>query len=349
MTEPLIAHQHSTLRARPWALAASMAVLLTMGFWADSVEAATAQEADVWSTLSAKSDKGLLLDVTKAGARLVMVGERGHILYSDDQGKTWTQAKVPTRQLLTAVTFVDDKHGWAVGHDAQILASSDGGATWSKQFEDLSREAPLLDVWFENTQHGIAIGAYGAMLETSDGGQHWQDVGDRLDNPDGLHLNGIARVKDAGLMIVGEQGSMFRSSDDGQTWEKLESPYEGSFFGVIGTAQANTVLAYGLRANLFRSTDFGTTWQPISLQAARGPLQFGLASATLLDDGSLVLVGNGGTVLRSSDDGQSFSVFNRADRLALAGASGLSDGNLILVGQGGAHYATATGAERAQP
>ncbi|OAI91250.1 WD40/YVTN/BNR-like repeat-containing protein [Pseudomonas putida] len=349
MTEPLLAPQHATVRARPWALAAGMAVLLFMGFQADRVEAAASPEAEVWSTLSAKSDKGLLLDVTRAGARLVMVGERGHILFSDDQGRTWTQAKVPTRQLLTAVTFVDDKHGWAVGHDAQILASNDGGATWSKQYEDLSREAPLLDVWFENPQHGLAIGAYGAMLETTDGGQHWQDVGDRLDNPDGLHLNGIARVKDAGLVIVGEQGSLYRSSDDGQTWEKLESPYEGSFFGVIGTAQANTLLAYGLRANLYRSTDFGSTWQPISLQAARGPLQFGLASATLLDDGSLVLVGNGGTVLRSSDDGQTFSVFNRPDRLALAGASGLSDGNLILVGQGGAHYATATGAERAQP
>ncbi|HCN47135.1 MAG TPA: hypothetical protein DIT18_16985 [Pseudomonas sp.] len=349
MTEPLIAAPHSTLRARPWALAASMAVLLSMGLWADSVEAAASQDAQVWSTVSAKSDKGLLLDVTKAGARLVMVGERGHILFSDDQGKTWTQAKVPSRQLLTAVTFVDDKHGWAVGHDAQILASNDGGATWSKQFEDLSREAPLLDVWFENTEHGLAIGAYGAMLETTDGGKHWQDVSDRLDNPDGLHLNGIARVKDAGLFVVGEQGTLYRSSDGGQTWTNVDSPYEGSFFGVIGTAQANTLLAYGLRGNLYRSSDFGDTWQQVSLQAARGPLEFGLASATLLDDGSLVLVGNGGSVLRSSDDGVTFNVFNRADRLALAGASGLSDGNLILVGQGGAHFATTTGAERAQP
>lgn len=336
----------------PLTLAASAALLLAMGLWTNSIEAATATtapETEVWSTLSTKADKGLLLDVTHAGARLVMVGERGHILFSDDQGKTWTQAKVPTRQLLTAVTFVDDKHGWAVGHDAQILASSDGGATWTKQFEDLSREAPLLDVWFDNPQHGLAIGAYGAMLETTDGGQHWQDVGDRLDNPDQLHLNGITRVKDAGLFIVGEQGTLYRSSDDGQTWQKLDSPYEGSFFGVIGTAKPQTLLAYGLRGNLYRSTDFGDTWQQVDLQAARGPLEFGLSNATLLDDGSLVLVGNGGTVLHSSDDGVTFSVFNRADRLALAGASGLSDGNLILVGQGGAHFATTTGAERTQP
>ncbi len=62
--------------------------------------------------------------------------------------RPWTQAKEQTRQLLTSVFFVDDQHGWAVGHDAQILASEDGGVTWTKQFEDLKRESPLLDVWF---------------------------------------------------------------------------------------------------------------------------------------------------------------------------------------------------------
>ncbi|MDD1016051.1 WD40/YVTN/BNR-like repeat-containing protein [Pseudomonas rubra] len=348
MTEPYVAGSGGAARARPWALAASGLLVLAMGLWAGTVEAA-ATEAEVYSSESSKAEKSLLLDVTKAGARLVIVGDRGHILFSDDQGKTWTQAKVPTRQLLTAVYFVDDKHGWAVGHDAQILASSDGGATWSKQFEDLSREAPLLDVWFKDNQHGFAVGAYGALLETTDGGQRWKDVGERLDNEDQLHLNGIAAVKDAGLFIVGEQGSMFRSSDDGQSWEKLEGPYEGSLFGVTGTAQPRTLLAYGLRGNLYRSTDFGDSWQQIELKAARGALEFGLASATLLDDGNLVLVGNGGSVLRSSDDGQTFSVYNRADRIALAGVSGRNGEGLILVGQGGVHLASAQGAEGVQP
>ncbi len=348
MTEPYMAGTGGALHARPWTLAASAALVLAIGLWANTVEAATSA-APVYSTESAKAEKSLLLDVTRAGARLIAVGDRGHILFSDDQGKSWTQSKVPTRQLLTAVYFVDDKHGWAVGHDAQVLVSADGGVTWTKQFEDLKREAPLLDVWFKNPDHGFAVGAYGALLETTDGGKQWNDVADRLDNEDQLHLNGIALVKDAGLFIVGEQGTMFRSTDDGQTWQKLEGPYEGSLFGVIGTAQPRTLLAYGLRGNLYRSTDFGDSWQKIDLQDARGALEFGLASATLLDDGNLVLVGNGGTVLRSTDDGQTFSVFNRSDRVALAGVSGKSGGGLVLVGQGGVHLASAQGAEGVQP
>ncbi|WP_273820532.1 MULTISPECIES: WD40/YVTN/BNR-like repeat-containing protein [Pseudomonas] len=328
-------------------LLTSMLSLSGLGLPAGSLCAAEAGTADgVYSIESSKAAKGLLLDVVHAGARLVAVGDRGHILFSDDQGTTWTQARVPTRQLLTAVYFVDDKHGWAVGHDAQILASNDGGATWSKQFEDLKREAPLLDVWFKDANTGFAVGAYGALLETTDGGQHWEDASDRLDNEDQYHLNAIAAVKDSGLFIVGEQGSMFRSADWGQTWERLDGPYQGSLFGVLGTAEPGTLLAYGLRGNLYRSSDFGSNWEPVELKAARGALEFGLSGGALLADGSLVIVGNGGSVIRSTDDGVTFSVFNRPDRISLSAVTTAGNGNLILVGQGGAHVASPTGSEQ---
>src|SRR5690606_34448929 len=82
---------------------------------------------------STRAASSLLLDVTHAGERLVAAGDRGHILYSDDGGASWTQAKVPTRQLLTAIYFTDAQHGWAVGHDALVLASTDGGQTRSEE------------------------------------------------------------------------------------------------------------------------------------------------------------------------------------------------------------------------
>ncbi|BBN54743.1 hypothetical protein TRE132_28680 [Pseudomonas chlororaphis subsp. aurantiaca] len=330
---------------RRFALLATALSLLGAALLSAPVQAAAPAADIVYSTESAKASKGLMLDVVHAGSRLVAVGDRGHILYSDDQGQTWTQAKVPTRQLLTAVYFVDAKHGWAVGHDAQVLASEDGGQTWTKQFEDLKREAPLLDVWFQDTSNGFAVGAYGALLATTDGGKTWEDASDRLDNEDQYHLNAIAAVKDSGLFIVGEQGSMFRSADWGQTWERLEGPYEGSFFGVIGTAQPATLLAYGLRGNLYRSTDFGSTWEQVELKAARGSLEFGLSGATLLDDGSLVIVGNGGSVVRSTDNGVTFSVYNRPDRISLAAVTAAGNGNLILAGQGGVRSTSSNGAD----
>src|SRR5687768_9473515 len=59
------------------------------------------------------AEGSLLLDLAFAGQRLVAVGERGHVMLSDDHGATWRQAKsVPTRVLLTAVFFVDSEYGW---------------------------------------------------------------------------------------------------------------------------------------------------------------------------------------------------------------------------------------------
>ncbi len=291
--------------------------------------------AQVQSIESAKAIKGLLLDVARAGTRLVAVGQRGHIVYSDDQGQTWKQAKVPTRQLLTAVYFVDDQHGWVVGHDAQILATSDAGTTWTLQYEDPGRQAPLLDLWFENLQHGIAVGAYGGLLETTDGGKTWEDIADRLENEDELHLNAIAAVKDAGLMIAGEMGMLFRSQDNGQTWESIGSPYEGSWFGLQAYDAPKGLVVYGLRGTLYRSGDFGDNWQQIPLQSAdNAPFKFGLAGSTRLEDGTLVVVGHGGSVLTSRDDGLSFSVVNTADRQSLSSVAAI-DGQLVLVGQDG--------------
>ena len=46
-----------------------------------------------YSIESAKAASNLLLDITEAGDRLVVAGDRGHILYSDDGGNSWAQAR----------------------------------------------------------------------------------------------------------------------------------------------------------------------------------------------------------------------------------------------------------------
>lgn len=299
--------------------------------------------APAYSIESAAAASGLLLDVVRAGQRVIAVGDRGHILYSDDEGQQWLQARVPTQQLLTAVYFVDERYGWAVGHDALILATRDGGATWARQFDDLEQESPLLDVWFKDRDHGYAVGAYGMLLETTNGGTDWQHIDERLDNEDGFHLNAISAVGDAGIFIVGEMGVMFRSADWGQSWQTLEGPYQGSLFGIVAGQQTDHLLIYGLRGHVFRSIDFGESWLEVPIQVDGGPLQFGLAGGNLLASGDVLIVGHGGTILRSSDGGESFIVSNRADRASLAAVIAGSEGGLILVGQNGIHQTDANG------
>jgi len=291
-----------------------------------------------YSVPSKKAVNSLLLGITRAGTRLVAVGERGHILYSDDNGNHWTQAKVPTRQVLTAVCFVDAQNGWAVGYDKLILHSSDGGESWRVQHLDAANEegAPLLDLLFTDKNTGFAVGAYGALYSTTDAGRNWKEASERLDNPDGYHLNAITKASDKTLFIVGEAGVIFRSDNKGLTWGTLQSPYEGSLFGVLGTGSPDGVLVFGLRGHIYQSMDRGQSWQRIMAQSSSGkPMEYGLASGLHTDDGRIFLVGHGGALLQSRDQGKSFQIEHRADLLSLSQLAVAVNGNLVIVGQTG--------------
>jgi photosystem II stability/assembly factor-like uncharacterized protein len=60
------------------------------------------------------------------------------------------------------------------------------------------------------------------------------------------------------LYIVGEQGLLLKWDDNGQRFNAVPTPYQGSFFGVLG--KPGEVLVYGLRGNVLRSTDGGQNW-----------------------------------------------------------------------------------------
>jgi photosystem II stability/assembly factor-like uncharacterized protein len=88
---------------------------------------------------------------------------------------------------------------------------------------------------------------------------------------------------------------------------------------------------------MFRSGDFGDTWEQIQLQTPDGDeLQATLSSGQLSDDGKLVVVGVGGVVVISEENGRTFDVHVRAERVALASAAILPNRNLLLLGPRGA-------------
>ena len=274
-------------RALP-ALALLGAVILAWSVFPVAARAETPSDEIKWSEPARLAAQSLLLAAAKADGRIFVVGERGHILVSDDRGATWTQARVPTRSMLTAVTAVDGNKAWAVGHDSVIVHTSDGGKTWERQYYAPEDTSPLFDVWFEDEDHGLAIGAYAMVLETRDGGKTWErpDV-----DEEERHWNGITEAPDGTLYVAAELGTVFRSGDKGETWEPFDLPYRGSLFGAVALRDG-TLLTFGLRGRIYRSTDRGQTWERIQVDTTAG-LQVGRQ----LSDGTLVIAGLSGTIL----------------------------------------------------
>ena len=75
---------------------------------------------------------------------------------------------------LRSVQFAaDGKRGWAVGGNATILTTRDGGDTWQSQTSGTTND--LLSVQFAaDGKRGWAVGGNGTILTTRDGGDTWQ-------------------------------------------------------------------------------------------------------------------------------------------------------------------------------
>ena len=299
-----------------------------------------------------KAQGAAMLAVTRAGSRLVAVGERGTVLLSDDDGARWRQAAaVPVQVSLTALRFVDARTGWAVGHLGVILNTVDGGEHWTRQLDGVSAaqrivaaaaqstderekrnaaryadegpDKPFFDVDFADAQRGVAVGAYGLAFATADGGTTWTPLVGRLPNPKSLHLY-AARWVAGNLVFAGEQGLLIKSTDAGASFTALASPYKGSWFGLVA-ARSGTIVAYGLRGRVFRSADGGASWQAID-----SAVPVAISAGIELEPGTLALLGQTGDVLVSRDDGIAFQKQPAAGPLPATGLAGTADGHLVL-------------------
>jgi len=269
----------------------------------------------------------LVLGLATAGNRAVGVGERGVVLLSDDEGRSWRAARSPTTATLTDVRFADAKHGIAVGHDAVILRTEDGGETWVQVHAAPDDQRPLLAAAYVDAKHLVAAGAYGSWYESRDGGRTWA-AGQPFEGDQ--HLNALAIAPDGSVVVAGEAGFLARSTDAGRTFAPLASPYKGSFFGVLATPDGG-MLVYGLRGNAFRSADAGATWTSVAPEGTKATLLAG----TVLPDGGVVLAGREGTMLESRDQGRTFAARRSPDGRAVAAVRALPGGARILAGEGG--------------
>ncbi|PCI53819.1 MAG: hypothetical protein COB45_09620 [Gammaproteobacteria bacterium] len=291
----------------------------------------TAYRPSVKAPLASQS---LLLDIIAIDqVKLVAVGEHGHIILSTD-GVNWQQSSVPVQTTLTNVFFYNENLGWAVGHDATILHSQDGGLTWQVQQYKPTLEKPLLNIVFKTPLEGLAIGAYGLLFRTLDGGKTWQNefhsefllpddveyLAELKQEDEEAYLDEISSIlphfnrlvlDGRTLYMVGEIGLIAKSNDFGKNWQLFDEIYQGSFFDIVRTMKGN-LLVVGLRGHVFRSLKNGSPWQ--QRQTNTTAL---INDIVLTNDERIFLLANNGTLLESNDDGQTYRVRNQKDGKAL--------------------------------
>jgi len=257
----------------------------------------------VWAVAAEPSLPATLLAGTDAG-----------IYVSHDAGATWLQ------------TWSSHDRVWTVGFDSRtsaaafagtdgsgVIASSDGGLTWSPSSTGLpSQDVRALAFGLD----GIAAGTDSGVALSPDG-RTWHDGG-----LDGNSISAIAVAANApqftlvaGSDSSGSSGGIFRSSAGG-SWQQLQSGLPASpvvssiSAGPIDAAVPQRPLVAATTKGVFRSGDGGTTWT----SSTGIPQALTLTTVTFSPlDPSLVYAGSdaggstGGDLLRSTDGGTSFT------------------------------------------
>ena len=309
----------------------------------------------------ANAARAPLLAMAQAGRRLVAVGLRGRIVFSDDAGKTWVQAQVPVEVDLVAVSFPTPTEGWAVGHRGVVLSTSDAGGTWVRRFGDqqlneqalsyyrAQKAAPetamgralantaraisesavpsLLDVWFESATAGTIVGTFNTIFRTEDGGKTWTPSMHKADNPEGLHFYAVRGGAD-GLYAAGEKGGVWRFDAETKTWVAAPTGYAGTLFGLV--VDGPKVLAYGMRGSVYASEDAGRHWSVVATQRKAG-----FVAGLRLSNGEVLLADQSGELLRSKDAGRSFAAVDGKLRVMAFSMVQQADGQLFAAGPSG--------------
>jgi photosystem II stability/assembly factor-like uncharacterized protein len=269
--------------------------------------------------------KAMILSSARAGKRIVAVGNHGIVLLSDTDGADFRQAtSVPVRSTLSAVFFVDEKTGWAVGQWGVVLRTDDAGESWTLQRHDTSVDQPLFSVFFRDRQRGYAVGLWSLVIATADGGKSWTPV--KLPPPPGAkkadrNLLKIFANRMGTLFVAAEQGMILKSYD-GENWTYLTTGYKGSFWtGIV--LNNGTLLVGGLRGTIYRSADDGRSWREAKSGFKSSITDFAEAG------GKVYATGLDGVLLESDDGGATFKGSQREDRLPYTALSVNSTGKLV--------------------
>ena len=273
--------------------------------------------------------ESLLIDIDRAGKAWVAVGERGHVLRSEDSGNHWRQILVPTRELLTAVAFAPDgRHGTAVGHENTILTTNDGGLTWTLHKVEGEFPVIFLDTLWLDASRVYAVGAYGEFWESGDAGKSWSQ---RWISEEQLHFNALEKASDGTLFLAGESGTLLRSTDQGESWDPIDTPYYGSYHGLLVISD-QILWVLGMRGHLYQSEDSGENWNDWSRDS-----KVFLSGAAEITPGRYVFVGQGGIIYTLEGDPLHFQkhLFPAFDKMSEVAAT--EDGALIITGNRGVH------------
>jgi photosystem II stability/assembly factor-like uncharacterized protein len=217
-----------------------------------------------------------------------------YLLKTSDGGESWARVDVTRGEdvdiKLAGLRFADAEHGWVYGEQGVLYATSDGGATWSRQ--RVPTRHLLLGSAFADAERGWLSGGGLTLLRTEDGGENWRagtlyipispaaqpaaaptratvksleakssEVPPRAAAalPASLRLNAVFFAGAEFGWAVGANGVIYFTADGGRAWQPQESGVRADLYDVkfVDTLEG---WAVGGEGTILHTKDGGRVW-----------------------------------------------------------------------------------------
>lgn len=191
----------------------------------------------------------------------IAVGALGQVSIRDEETGKWalsSRRALPVN--LEGVEFIDRKHGAAIGANAYVGLTSDGGLTWKGIWTGFSTN--MNDVSLGRDGLIIGVGEEGEVLRSTDSGSTWEKAvtGTRnslrdIDIADGRHA-----------LVVGI-GTILTTHDGGATWA-LDTTTVTQVLHACSMVDSSIGYLAGRWGLVMRTTDGGRNWEIVPTQTS---------------------------------------------------------------------------------
>jgi photosystem II stability/assembly factor-like uncharacterized protein len=227
-----------------------------------------------------------------------IVGENGLILHTGDGGHTWDRQESNSDARLFKVAAINDHEAAAIGN-RDTLWTNDGGAHW--HVNRFPVDLIFFDIFFIGHEGWIA-GEFETVLHSVDGGQTWQVLrgGKHISFTSGPYFAVTFKDSSHGW-VTGMEGQVMQTDDGGKTWRALQGTGNADLYvlNVVGNGDSSSLWVAGDQGKAFKLQDKMVS--PVAMPTNSSIVGMAFNGQTGF------AVGTGGTMLRSTDGGSTWS------------------------------------------
>jgi probable HAF family extracellular repeat protein len=268
------------------------------------------------------------------------------LLLTADAGTTLVPQRNGSASVVNRLFALDAQHAWAAARNAEILRTTNGGASWQPValFAN-ANGADVSDVDFVDESNGwatVKAGPPGFVYHSTDGGATWQNASapatgalSGVDAVDAQTIVAVGTMKDA---ANASHGLVLRSTNGGTSWTTATPSATATTFNAVQFV-GQTGWLVGDKGVILKSTDGGASWTP---QPST------LAATVALTDVSFADANNGWAaagqiLLHTTNGGQTWSVQPYGSGFPVYAVSAVSATHAWLAGYNGLVARTTNG------